>query len=146
MLTSRNRHDDEPFGQTEFSFDTLAIYFHLPARKIEEEKAVKAIAHSEGTKRAFQTLKRYLKPNSTGSLTEIEVPGPNGTTEIITDPDSINDHIIKRDLRHYSQAEGTPFTRSPLKEFLGTSANTDQCEDFLNGADPPDDPSLMIET
>jgi len=46
-----------------------------------------------------------------------------------TDPDRIAEAIIERNLRHFSQATGTPFTKHPMIDLFGpdgTNNNSDQ--------------------
>jgi hypothetical protein len=110
------------------------------------EQAINSLLQREGTKRAYATLRRYLKPNEFATLTEVHILQPDGTTKVVNDPKEMYDRIIDRDITHYGQAEGTPCTLSPVKEWLGTAGETDMCESWLQGASPPDIPNAFPET
>jgi hypothetical protein len=107
------------------------------AQDITVEKAINMILQREGTKRAFQTLRRYLRPGANNSLTEVHVQNTDGTTTVIDEPNEMYDRIIARDLQHYHQAEGTPCTQAPIREWLGTAGDTPICNSWLDGEDVP---------
>jgi hypothetical protein len=116
------------------------------AADLTTEQAINIILQREGTKKAYQTLRKYLKPGSHSSLTEVHVEQPDKSIEIISDPDEMFRRIIQRDLFHYNQAEGTPCTQSPIKEWLGVAGDTDICDSWLHGTKPPIVPNCSPET
>jgi hypothetical protein len=116
------------------------------AQDLTTEQAINIILQREGTKKAYQTLKKYLRPGSFGSVTEVHVEKPDKSIEVISDPDEMFRRIIQRDLKHYHQAEGTPCTQSPIKEWLGTAGDTPIYDTWLHGAKPPTVPNCSAET
>jgi hypothetical protein len=57
----------------------------------------------------------------------------NGTIVRIQDPTEMNKVIIERNIQHFSQADGTPFTIEPMIEVTGLFGTTADCKDILNG-------------
>jgi hypothetical protein len=87
----------------------------------ETAKVLRRIKRAEATKVCFQLLHKYLKPSVRGGITQIEVENTDdGTTN-----------------KHFSQATGTPFTTSPLKEDLGSHGETQMGQAILNGRAKP---------
>jgi hypothetical protein len=108
------------------------------AQDLTTEQAINAILQREGTKKAYQTLKKYLKPGSHSSLTEVHVEQPDKSIEIVSDPDKMFRRIIQRDLFHYNQ--------SFIKEWLGVAGDTSICDSWLNGTKPPTVPDCSPKT
>ena len=102
------------------------------AQDSKTETILKRIIQAENTKSAYKILRNYLKPNSIGNIGEIEITNPDGTTTTIDDPSEIFERILHRDQRHYSQAQGTPFTQQPLYSFTGIAGDTPSAQQFLN--------------
>ena len=114
---------------------------------IPHEQALNAILKREGTKKAYQTLRKYLRPGEFSPLTEVHVQRPDGSLEVVSDPAVMYQRIIARDRKHYNQAEGTPCTQEPIKSWLGQAGDTDLCTEWIAGTPPPRlPPDTMPET
>jgi hypothetical protein len=116
------------------------------AQDITAKQAIKIILQREGTKRAYQTLRKYLKPGQFSPLTEFHMERPDQSIEIISNPNAMFRQIIARDTSHYNQAEGTPCTKQPIKAWLGASGTTPMCDSMLNGLALPFVPGASVET
>jgi hypothetical protein len=107
------------------------------AQDITVEKAIHIIIQREGTKKAFQSLQRYLRPGEFSPLTEVHVERLDGSLEVISEPKEMYRRIIQRDRAHYNQAEGTPCTKAPIKTWLGAAGKTPACDAWLHGRPVP---------
>jgi hypothetical protein len=97
-------------------------------KKVERRLTILIRAHTQ--KQHFSRLKQIFKPNSTGGLSYILVPENFSIDQYPYEPtavqrwESVHDHdmlqtfIQKRNLQHFGQAQGTPFTTDPLNKFL----------------------------
>ena len=117
-----------------------------PTRKA----AIRAIEHiqkAEARKQAHSNIGSTLKPRTEGGVSHILIPkdlqpqecphDPESVTEweSIHDPERIQECLLARNKAHFSQADGTPFTRSPLTD-VGISANTATADEMLAGQVP----------
>jgi len=82
-----------------------------------------------------------MNKDKSGALRYLLIPELEDTTILraVFDQDEINDLIFERNKRHFSQAEGTPFTVSPLRELFGRKADTPDTSDLLAGHLPDGD-------
>jgi hypothetical protein len=96
------------------------------------------LERAEATKACFGLLRKCLKPTSSGGLTKAQVADgtdANGAELFrdVTEPEEMFALILERNFKHFGQANGTPFTEAPLKDWLGThakrssTASCDQC-------------------
>jgi hypothetical protein len=88
-----------------------------------------------------------MKPQDSGGLSYILVPenfsidafpyDPNKVSnwEAIHDQELIQNYIRKRNLIHFGQAQGTPFTIPPLTE-IGWQANSPAAQEIIQGVIP----------
>ena len=51
----------------------------------------------------------------------------------IYNPEEVERFILERNQRHFSQAQGTPFTTEPLLELFGHNGTTAEANQLLNG-------------
>jgi hypothetical protein len=91
---------------------------------------LRQLERAEATKACFSLLRKYLKPCSNGGLAKVQVPdGPDEqgteTFKDISEPDEIYRLILDRNFQHFGQANGTPFTVAPLKDWLGKAGETE---------------------
>jgi hypothetical protein len=84
--------------QESFLEDRLAAA--AAAQDITAEQAIKIILQREGTKQAYQTLRKYLKPGQFSPLTEVHIERPDQSNEIISNPNKMFRRIIARDTSH----------------------------------------------
>lgn len=97
------------------------------------DNAIQRIARAEEMKATFARLRRILKGEHRGALSYIQVDDGNGNISNIQDQHEINDLLIERNLKHFSQADGTPFTSTPLTTLLGRYGTNRNCAQILDG-------------
>jgi hypothetical protein len=98
---------------------------------MSKAKKLKIILKAEARRKAFNTLKYIQGKLKRGGLNYLIIPAkiPDPTKHIkivdprtkeitywesIFDQEKINENLNHRNMHHFSQAEGTPFTRNPL--------------------------------
>jgi hypothetical protein len=111
------------------------------------ERCLQILLRSHERKQHFSKLKAILKPKEAGGLSYILVPENFDIDEYPYDPDTVekweavHDHdavqtyIQKRNLQHFGQAQGTPFTTEPLTD-INWQANSIEAKEIINGAVP----------
>ena len=110
------------------------------AHNRDATKILKRIINAEASSRSFNTLRRVLGKTKTGALSSIMVPGDEPDTwDRIYDQNQITDTIIERNQTHFGQAKGTPFTVSPLENWVGYHGTSKSADAVLRGELPPDE-------
>ncbi len=104
----------------------------------KEANILRRLEKAEATKTCFSLLRKYLKPRSTGGLTKIQVPDgiDEQGTELFKDVSESEEMfalILERNFKHFGQANGTPFTEAPLKDWLGDYGETETGQAILAG-------------
>jgi hypothetical protein len=114
-------------------------------RKVERRLKILIRAHER--KQHFNRLKSIFKPREARGLSYILVPENFEIKQFPYDPstvqnwEAIHDHnliqqyIQQRNLIHFGQAHGTPFTIPPLQE-LNWQATSKAAQEILQGAIP----------
>ena len=120
----------------------------------EQESAFVAMNPEMGAKRAAQIFKRAKdtkqmmselpsKMNCPGGISSILVPLPKEGIDLeyfpITDGPTIEKLILRRNIRHFRQAETTPLATPEVMETIGWGANTSRSEELLEGKSDPSD-------
>jgi hypothetical protein len=86
----------------------------------KEAKELQQLHRRETTKRDYAELRTIFHPNRSNGISHLEIHDPiDGTVTKITDPKQIEDTIIERNVSHFGQAQGTPFTTGKIQEILG---------------------------
>ena len=120
----------------------------------EQEEAFVAMNPEMGPKRAAQIFQRARdtkqmmselpsKMNCPGGLSSILVPLPTEGIELeympITDGPTIEEVILRRNVRHFRQAETTPLATAEVINTIGWGADTECSENLLEGQGDPSD-------
>jgi hypothetical protein len=112
------------------------------------EQHFKQMAHAENSRETFQILRNIIKPEDRSGIRQIDIPardsnGNTMTTEdgstkmtTITDPKEVEEAIINRNIKHFGQAKGTPFTTTNLTDIFGKDGETQATEELLQGKLP----------
>ena len=107
-----------------------------------KEQVIKKIKREEESAKSFQLLRRAMGKESQGGIKFILVPGEETKEDSNKDyetlipifqPEEIERKILQRNKRHFSQAQGTPFTVSPLSDIFGYDGVTEEANSLLNG-------------
>jgi hypothetical protein len=101
--------------------------------KTTEAAAIRQIERAENQKESYKRLRRIMGKAAKGGLTHILIEQPDGSTECITDKQEMYNRIVERNKAHFGQADGTPFTVSPLTDILGRYGTTQEAEWLLDG-------------
>ena len=106
-----------------------------------QTRSTKRIATAEDMK-ALHAKLRFISRDGTSQsgLTKLQVPtnstqDPKTCSEWMTidTPDEITKYLLERNKSHFGQAQGTPFTISPLKLQVDFGATTESCQTMLSG-------------
>ena len=92
---------------------------------LKKKIVLKAIKEHEPVKELFKKLRAVLSPKDFGGLMSLLVPAsasdgsspsPEDATEWLTvnDPVEFKQQIIEESKRHFTQDQGSPFTREPF--------------------------------
>jgi hypothetical protein len=126
----------------------------LTSMEDEQESAFAAMNPEMGAKRAAQIFSRGKdtkqmmsrlpsKMHCPGGISSILVPLPKEGIELeylpITDGPTIEKLILRRNIRHFRQAETTPLATSAVMDIFGWGANTSRSDDLLEGKTDPSD-------
>jgi hypothetical protein len=87
------------------------------------------LLNREQTRADFAYLRSVFKDTKSTGLKYIEVPDPDNPSKSIEiyDPSEMTKYLLKRNQKHFGQANNTPFTSDPLKsiyEYNGTNKNS----------------------
>jgi hypothetical protein len=108
----------------------------------------KAMVNAEHTRNTFKLLKSVIKPQDRSGITRLKVPAEeeNGIRmidtegkeewEVLTDPQEIEDRIIRRNILHFGQANDTPFNSKEFIDMFGTDGDSETTEALLQGTLP----------
>ncbi len=111
--------------------------------KVEREKAIRIVIQAEEQRHAWCRMRRAMGKGKKSGLSSILVENEDGTTERITDKTDMEGKLIEQFQKHYSQADGTPFTQSPLTDILGRYGTTEEARWLFDGTfQMEDDPEI----
>jgi hypothetical protein len=117
------------------------------------KKRIKILIRAQRQKQYFQRLKKIFKPQNSGGLSYILVPKnfkieeyPYDTSmvnewEPVHDHDEMQKLIQLRNIKHFGQAQNTPFTLPPLNQ-LKWQASTMEAKEIIEGSIPA---SFVVE-
>ena len=117
--------------------------YHTTIANCTAAEALKSIIASEESRKSFKHLKNIRNKGSTGAMNYVLIPDKHtpGGWKGIFDPTEVQEVISDRNQKHFSQAEGTPFTIDPLRTLLGRHGDTRMAEDIAKGNTPVVDTS-----
>jgi hypothetical protein len=111
------------------------------------ERRLKILVRAHEQKQHYRRLQQIFKPSKSGGLSYILVPeqfSPEDfpydpdtiySWELIHDPEKLQNVIQQRNITHFGQAHGTPFTTPPLDK-ISWQANSKEAREILNGSIP----------
>jgi hypothetical protein len=80
---------------------------------------------------------------SQGGLTHILIPQADSDTfQRVYEKEHIDESLLHRNIEHFSQADGTPFTTSPLIDIVGEDGCSPTALQILEGKIPPGLPNI----
>lgn len=114
-------------------------------------EAIRQLANKERQSRCWRTFKLLRQgKNGQGGITHLLVPSKqpdNDSFQRIFDKTEVDNTLLDRNIDHFAQADGTPFTTSPLLDLLGEDGCSDAAMDILEGIVPthlPKYPKLLL--
>jgi hypothetical protein len=104
-------------------------------------KAIQQVRNQEHKQQGWNTVRMLSTSGATGGISYILVPVVDSTgKEIgrtrIQGKEALDPALYSRNRTHFSQADGTPFTRPPLSQDLGFHGCTVTSEAILEGTVP----------
>jgi hypothetical protein len=97
------------------------------------EKIVKRIIKAEQLRGTHKKIDTLLGKNNRSGLTFLLVEKTDGTCESIFNRNEVNKLLIERFSEHFGQADGTPFTKEPLRSLFGPDGSNMASKDLLEG-------------
>lgn len=105
-----------------------------------EAKPAQRIINAEALHEMYTKLRGLQKEKQKSKLKRIIVPedpteNPKMATtwKVLDQQQAVEQTILNRNIRHFGQAQGTPFTVTPLKELVDFSASSPISECMLEG-------------
>ena len=129
--------------------DLIQKYMEL--RNLKRETAVRQILHWEQVRNLHTKHSEMMTRSKPNVIKTLIVPKPDSSDPEammeITDPDDIQNVILRRNATKLGAAEGSPFTTPPLADILGDHGDTHQADEILNGTYtlPHDDEWMDIQ-
>jgi hypothetical protein len=111
------------------------------------QRRLQIILRAHEKRQHFRRLKSIFKPRENGGLSFVLVPenfaveeypyDPNtvDSWEAIHDQNLVQQYIQRRNILHFGQAQGTPFTEPPISD-INWQANSIPAKEILNGVIP----------
>jgi hypothetical protein len=107
----------------------------------DAKRVAQIFQRAKATKRMMSELPS--KMNCPGGISSILVPIPKEGTALeylaITDGPTIERLKLKRNIRHFKQAENTPLATPEVIRKIGFGADTNRVQQLLEGTDDPTD-------
>jgi hypothetical protein len=123
----------------------------------DKAKILTEVHNSEQHAQMYSMFRNIRGKSQSGGLTTIEIPdtwpspgeaGEAGDAKThdkqnnhfrkLTMPSEIEYYLIERNRRHFGQAQGTPFTQSPIAKLINWPADTETAKLILSGEYNPD--------
>jgi hypothetical protein len=119
---------------------------------LSKSEAIRQLANRERQARCWRTFKMLRQGSSIqGGLSHILIPNTqnnNDSFQRIYEKEKIDECLLDRNIEHFSQADGTPFTVSPLIDILGEDGCSPIALQILEGNIPhnlPKIPTLLLQ-
>jgi hypothetical protein len=111
----------------------------------KENLTLKTLIHREETRKNFSAIRKIFKERKGKGLISIDVPDEAnpGTMRTIAEPAEMVCRILTRNIQHFAQAQGTPFTETELQEIFGYSGTTEAAQALINNGEIPE--GLMMQ-
>ena len=124
------------------------IQRHMELRNLKREVAVRQILHWEQIRNLHTKHSAMMTRSKPNVITTLIVPKPDSADPTammeVTDPEDVQQIILRRNASKLGAAEGSPFTRDPLSRLLGEHGDTPQADHLLEGTFVhPDDTEWM---
>ena len=105
-------------------------------------KTITQLHRRESVKTIYPNCHRALHKSIPSPVTHVIMTSPGGSTQSISDQLPMEAALTARNLRHFSQADGTPFASSPLKSVFGPNGTSSPTARLLRGIHQIDNQSV----
>jgi hypothetical protein len=120
---------------------------NIESGQTSQANVIRQIQQAEQRKYCWNTFKLLRKgPQSSGGLTHILVPNnPNDNTKHtrIQTKSELDAALLQRNIDHFRQAQGTPFTTSSICEYLGDDGCNQNTIEIFKGNVSPNLPKFV---
>ena len=120
----------------------------IAAEREEEVTRLRAMLRAEAQAKAWRSIKSVTESSAFNSVTRVEVPLVDGTTQECTTKETVERGIARENSKRFGMASHAPVCHGALFELLGYSADTETAENILEGTfHPPEDadgPTLIL--
>jgi hypothetical protein len=111
------------------------------------ERRLQILLRAHTQQRAFKRIQQILRPTTRGGLSYVMVPENSNPEDYPYDPEKVKnwemihdqqrlqEFLLKRNIVHFQQAHGTPFTTEPLVK-LDWNASSSEANAILHGQIP----------
>ena len=103
----------ESFALRQQHLETLAQQYETLTNQ-DRTKILRHMKRQEYMRTVYQKISRYLKPTNKQSLHKLQTTTADGSVHHHTTKDSMESILLAHHKTHFSQAEGTPFTTTPM--------------------------------
>ena len=108
-----------------------SIIDDLTERDEKTKTTLKSLMYREESNYDFRLIRSVYKGQQSKGVTHIMVPDSNDTYKVLTDPITIEDKIIERNIGHFGQANDTPFATGELKKIFGYQGTNINAEKLI---------------
>jgi hypothetical protein len=106
---------------------------HANAGNQTAENALKGIIRRESSKKVFARARQILGRNHSPSLAHILLNPPGLPDIAIFDQEEMEQALNDHNIKHFSQADGTPFASEPIRSTFGLTGTNANSMALLNG-------------
>jgi hypothetical protein len=116
---------------------------------MSKAKALQQKLYPEQQRRCWQLLRNNIHGSkSSGGISHVVIPIPNDPNdndaiqqyERIQTKNEMDTTLLKQNINHFKQADGTPFTRSPLLDIIGEDGCAEGALKILDDSIPEQTP------
>jgi len=106
-----------------------------------------ALKRAEELRNCYKLVRSVTKPQQSNGISQVKVPIENAdgviTWKSVYDPNEIENLVLHQHRKHFSQAQGSPFTVEPLSTLVNDTADSPFAKQVLEGTADID--SLQID-
>jgi Reverse transcriptase (RNA-dependent DNA polymerase) len=100
---------------------------------------LKSLIHREESRKNFAAIRKVFKPQHGKGIISIDIPDIDnpGKMKTITEPVEMVTKITNRNIGHFAQADGSPFTKQELIDIFGYTGTTQASEALIQQQEIP---------
>jgi len=102
-----------------------------------KKKLILCLKRAEELRHCYAMVRSITKPQQKGGISHVKIPNATTPNEItwttLYDPSELETAVLQQHRQHFSQATGTPFTVTPLRELINDECTSEYAIQILNG-------------